>query len=374
MGTLLKIIGLLTIVAALFIGSAGVLIAALHSNPFVWNAATEDDPTATDAVQEGDDHFREVREALRLRLEPSMHFGTITGAEDDGRMVEGTARIFSDTTANLPDVNTGRARLAYDNGAVGSNPDVPCDGTMFHSTDDGYLEILEGGVCTKAGTIAAAEWKPAVGGFDTDVHLDDVGGGSTPMKFLRDGTATEDIDIFSHAERHQELVEAGTAGLEWDYLDYLIVGIQTTGTIVDSTTSTTAGAVATITWDRTSGGTRRAESEAIVVCSTSWNGNNAVSGGVTIQQWICDEGSTDCAVDSGNQIAHSIQRGGACSTLGAASCAAADFNIVSWAHITNAAAVSNDIDCVVDMVTGTGTLTVLNTSMFLVDLGLEDVP
>jgi hypothetical protein len=67
-----------------------------------WNAAFENQPPGTESIQLGDDRIRELKIALRERLNREMQFDPGSASSGHGRMRQGSARAFVLTTGSDP--------------------------------------------------------------------------------------------------------------------------------------------------------------------------------------------------------------------------------------------------------------------------------
>ncbi len=73
--------------------------AAASPEDTVWSGFYESIPDPTSPISEGGAELRQIKYAVRNRMFPSMEFGTISSALDNGRMVEGSARGFYELLA-----------------------------------------------------------------------------------------------------------------------------------------------------------------------------------------------------------------------------------------------------------------------------------
>jgi microcystin-dependent protein len=113
--------------------------ASLQSVPYVWNSTWEDDPAEGDALGEGDDHFRNLKEEIRGRAETEHFWGVNTGAADDGRHREGAARAFFQDAAP-----TTLTRNDYYNGTTGAADNALDEGRLWADSNNGYtLQVTD---------------------------------------------------------------------------------------------------------------------------------------------------------------------------------------------------------------------------------------
>lgn len=99
------LVALIAVVAPHFTADAFPrLLATFSASPQAWTAAFETNPANGDSVSQADDHMRQIKGEVRERLETEIDFGEIGNiTTDTGRLLEGAARAFRQTTA--PTVN-----------------------------------------------------------------------------------------------------------------------------------------------------------------------------------------------------------------------------------------------------------------------------
>jgi hypothetical protein len=162
----------------------------------------EGNPEAGDAVAEGDDHIRQLKQEIRHRLEAEHDFGTAEGGADDGRHWEGTARIFWQSGAPT-------ANLHADDDGV-TTFDAGDEGRMWRDSATGYLECYDG-----------SNFQQCLEGIDTDIHVDGT------VELLLDGNASHNIELHNHSSRHTDVTTGSSVqGNAFDYIPGTMVGFH----------------------------------------------------------------------------------------------------------------------------------------------------
>jgi hypothetical protein len=223
--------------------------AANPSFPETWNSAYEANPAAGDQVSVADDHFRTKKQEIRRRMAVEHDFSTVpTGGTDDGRHIEGSARIYWQN--GDPNAITGPGG-APANDVDPSAPSSALDqGRMWRDADGGNLKCYNG-----------SAWVECIHTLDGDpnneISL------TNGMQWLRAGANR--MDMHAHASRHADLT-AGTDGQDFDFIANLVQDPQyTSGAGGTTVTTTTDVALLSDSMTTTS---RRGTSHAIVIAST----------------------------------------------------------------------------------------------------------
>lgn len=306
--------------------------------PSEWNAAWESEPLITDPVSEGAEILRDVKFAVRDRLEAEMDFGQ-AGPADTGRLREGAARIFVQSA--VPSL-IGEPDFGAATGIDDKDGSAALDeGRLFHDTDDGRLEAYVSGA-----------WVQATQGLDSAVDLVP----NTGIDWTEGGAnATK---IHGHASRHIDADTAGTDGEEYDYISNTIQQVLSDVTI-DNTVivASTVMDIAHVELDIAS--RRAGTTKALISCTASFE---TTAGAADYMLFICPIATPACV--NGTAIAGSVQRTHN-STAGSLIYATAHTQV----YVTGIAAADNQIfNCRVEPDAEPGTVN--QVSMTLIDLGI----
>lgn len=110
-----------------------------------WNAAFENQPPGTESIRLGDDRIRELKIALRERLNREMQFDPATASSGHGRMRQGSARAFVVTTGSDP-VNAPDGTILDDARDIGR---------LLFRSDTGNLKFWRNNQWNELGSITA---------------------------------------------------------------------------------------------------------------------------------------------------------------------------------------------------------------------------
>lgn len=357
-----RFLPLILIVLGFFLlNSPQWLIAAHPADQTEWTDAYEALPAGGDPVSEGDDNFRQMKQAVRDRLEASFDFGDEDACDagmgdatcagiDTGRMLEGAARIYYEDTA--PVELTGRVRDGYDNGTGNTGLGVVCEGALHRDGDDGGLYVMDdSGECTLAASTAGS-WVQAITQFTDDIDL-------SSMSWLKSAVG---MDIHDHGQRHVDITTAaGAEGTDYDVIDNIIQSI-TTATPVDIAPIPNADLEQTLaTIDLGDLTARRSASQFLIYCRANFE--NGQGGTRQVDLFICPEDTDTCnnTTSIDGYARHDITDGSGSDEV----------NIDIWVYadsVTNT--VSTEFTCRLELSVAAASSNITEIFMMIVDLGL----
>ena len=203
---------------ALIVAIGAIAWAGLQPHPTDWDAGYEADPVAADPVSAGDDHFRELKQELRWRLDQSQDFSTIGAlGTQTGEFLEGTARAFKVASCDdgppiVPPTVNAEYDAAAGNYGGAAVLDLDDDGALCKDDTTGELEVFDG---------ATESWEQAVTAINTDVDIIDAAAPGAPAvgHTLNAGFETY---IHNHGVRHTDMTTA--AGVDGEDFDYEFFG------------------------------------------------------------------------------------------------------------------------------------------------------